>query len=376
MYKINPMDPKVFWALVAYTFALLFLYLLYLLMAPFGTSLIWATVVGIATFPLYERLRERFRGRDGAASAVMTLLVLLVFVLPTVGLVVLLAGEASDTYRVLESAAQSGKVPGFDTIRAHPSFGPWVARGESILQFFNVDLGAGLLPAAKQAVSSLLGFARGLLKNVFISLFNLLLMLVILFFIYRDGRRLQEEFWTVIPLPVADKKLLKENLSRVLTAGVIGILGTCIAQGILGGIGFWIGGLPSPVLFGSLMAIAALVPFVGTAMFWLPGGIYLLLAGKIAKGIFLLAWGVLVVGSADNVIRPLLIGGRAELPFSLMALGALGGFAAFGLIGVVIGPVLISLSLVFFAMYKARAHLDAIPGPPGDGPGGEGKGPD
>jgi predicted PurR-regulated permease PerM len=305
----------------------------------------------------------------------MTLLVLLVFVLPTVGLVALLAGEASDTYRILESAAQSGKVPGFDAIRVHPSVAPWVGRGESLLRSFNVDLGADLLPAAKQAVSSLLGFASGLLKNVFISLFNLLLMLVILFFIYRDGRRLQEQFWAVIPLPGADKKVLKENLSQVLTAGVLGILGTCIIQGFLGGIGFWIGGLPSPVLFGSLMAISALIPFVGTALFWVPGGIYLLLAGKTAKGIFLLAWGVLVVGSADNIIRPLLIGGRADLPVSLMALGAIGGFAAFGLMGVVIGPVLISLSLVLFAMYKARAHPAAEPGPNGEGPGGEGRGP-
>ena len=369
------MDPKVFWALVAYTFALLFLYLLYLILAPFGVSLVWAAVIGIATSPFYERIRGRFRGRDGAASAVMTLLVLLVFVLPTVGLVVLLAGEASDTYRVLESAAHDGKIPGVDAIRAHPSVAPWVAGAESLLRNFGIDIGADLLPAAKQAASSLLGFASGLLKNAFISLFNLLLMLVILFFIYRDGRRLEEEFWSVIPLPGEDKMTLKENLSRVLTAGVLGILGTCIVQGFLGGIGFWIAGLPSPVFFGSLMGVSALVPFVGTALFWVPGGIYLLLAGKTAKGIFLLAWGVIVVGSADNIIRPLLIGGKADLPVSLMALGAIGGFAAFGLKGVVIGPVLISGSLVLFNMYKAREHPDARPILPREGPDGEGEDP-
>ncbi len=89
-------------------------------------------------------------------------------------------------------------------------------------------------------------------------------------------------------------------------------------------------------------------------------------------GIFLLAWGVLVVGSADNVVRPLLIGGKAELPFSLMALGAIGGFAAFGLIGIVIGPVVLSLALVFFGMYKARKASPAAPGPPAQGPCGEG----
>jgi predicted PurR-regulated permease PerM len=364
------MDRKIFWALAAFTLALLFLYLLYLLVAPFATAIIWAAIVGIATYPLYERLRARFRGREGAASAVMTLLVLLVLVLPTVGLIVLLAGEAADTYRVLEAAARNGNIPGFDAIRAHPSVAPWVGRGESLLRILGIDVRAGLLPAAQQAVSSLLGYASGFVKNVFISLLNVILMLAILFFIYRDGDRLQEAFWSAVPLRDEDKKALKANLSRVLTAGVLGILGTCLVQGLLGGIGFWICGLPSPVLFGSFMAVAALVPFVGTALFWLPGGIYLLLSGKIAKGIFLLAWGTIVVGTSDNIVRPLLIGGKADLPVSLMALGAIGGFAAFGLMGVVIGPVLLSLSLVFFEMYKTRTHSVQEPGPDGEGPGG------
>ncbi len=367
---MEPMDTKVFWALLAYTFALVFLYLVYLLLSPFSIAIVWAAVIGIATFPLYEKLRRRFRGRDGAASAVMTLLVLLVIVLPAVGLVVLLAGEAANAYRYLESAAVSGGITGFESLRAHPAVAPWIGRADSLLQALDIDVGKDLLPAAKQAVSSLLGFARGLLANVFISLFNLLMTLVILFFIYREGRRLQEEFWAALPIPDADKTALKSNLSRVLTAGVVGILGTCVIQGLLGGIGFWIAGLPSPVLFGSLMAVASLVPFVGTALFWVPGGIYLLLAGKTAKGIFLLAWGALVVGSADNVVRPLLIGGKADLPFSLMALGAIGGFAAFGLMGVVIGPVILSLTIVVFGMYKARVYPAAAAGPPGEGSGG------
>lgn len=358
-----------FWALLACALALLFLYLLFLILVPLRTGLLWAAIIGIATFPLYEKLRGRLGGRKGAASAVMTLLVLLVLVLPMTGLVALLAGEAANTYRVLEAATGSGKIPGLEAVRDHAIVGPWIAGAESLLQTFGIDIGADLLPSAKQAMSSLTGFASSILKNVFLSLFNVVLTLAILFFIYRDGNRLQETFWSVVPLPVDDKQALKENLSQVLTACVLGILGTCLVQGVLGGIGFWIGGLPSPVLFGSLMAISALVPFVGTALFWLPGAIYLLLAGKVAKGIFLLAWGAIVVSSSDNVIRPLFIGGKANLPFSLMALGALGGFASFGLLGVVIGPLLLSLSLVLFSMYKARAHPGEVSAPTEPPPG-------
>jgi predicted PurR-regulated permease PerM len=366
------MDRRVFWALVACAFALLFLYLLYRILAPFGVPLVWAAVIGIATFPLYERLLLRFRGRDWLASTVMTVLVVLVFVLPTAGLVALLAGEAADAYKLLEAAGAGRGVPALEGLAVHPSVAPWIARAERFLRPLGIDVAASLLPSVRQAVASLLGFATGVAKNVFISLLYLVVMLVVLFFIYKDGGRLERQFWEVMPLRDHDKAVLKEKLSRVLKAGIVGILGTCFAQGLLGGIGFWIGGLPSPVLFGSLMAVAALVPFVGTALVWLPGAIYLLLAGKTAKGIFLLVWGILAVGSADNIIRPLLIGGKAEMPVSVMALGAIGGFAAFGLVGVVVGPVLLSLFLSLFEIYKAGAFGAPEPVPPSQGPGGDG----
>jgi len=346
------MDRRLFWALIAYTFALLFLYLLYRILAPFGVPLVWAAVIGIATFPLYERLLLRFRGRDWLASTVMIVLVVLVFVLPMAGLVALLTGEAADAYKVLE-AAGVGQGAILEKLAIHPSVTPWIDRAERILRPLGVDVTTSLLPAARQAIASLLGFATGVAKNVLISLLYLVVMLVVLFFIYKDGGRLEREFWEVMPLRDPDKAVLKEKLSRVLKAGVVGILGTCLVQGLLGGIGFWIGGLPSPVLFGSLMAVASLIPFVGTALIWLPGAIYLLLAGKTAKGIFLLIWGGLAIGSADNIVRPLLIGGKGEMPVSVMALGAIGGFAAFGLVGVVVGPVLLSLFLSLFEIYKA-----------------------
>ncbi len=366
------MDRRVLWALVAYTVFLLFFYLLYLILAPFGVSLIWAAVIGIATFPLYEKLLLRCRGRDGLASTVMITLVILVFVLPTVGIVVLLAGEAANAYKLLQEAGAGRGMSPFEALAVHPSVTPWIARAERLLQPLGVDISTDLIPAAKQAAASIMKFATGIVANVFISLLNLVVMLFVLFFIYKDGRRIERDFWDAMPLRDQDKAVLGEKLSTVLRAGIVGILGTCIIQGILGGIGFWIAGLPSPVLFGSVMAIAALVPFVGTALVWLPGGVYLLLAGKTAKGIFLLFWGFLAVGSADNIVRPLLIGGKAEMPVSVMALGAIGGFAAFGLIGVVVGPVIISLFLFFVEIRKTGAYIIPDPAPPSQGPGDEG----
>lgn len=356
-----------FWTLVVYTFALLFLYLLYLILAPFGVPLVWAAVIGVATLPLYEKLLLRFRGRDWLASLVMTLLVVLVFVLPMAGLVALLAGEAADAYKFLEAAGADRGVTALEGLAVHPSLTPWIDRAGLLLRPLGIDVTASLLPAARQAVASLLGFATGVAKNVFISILYLIVMLAVLFFIYKDGGRLEREFWDVMPLRDHDKSVLKEKLSRVLKAGIIGIFGTCLVQGLLGSIGFWIAGIRSPVLFGSLMAVAALIPFVGTALVWLPGAIYLFLAGKTAKGIFLLIWGVVAIGSADNIIRPLLIGGKGKMPVFVMALGAIGGLAAFGLVGVVVGPVLLSLFLSLFEISKAGAFGAREPVPPSPG---------
>lgn len=176
------MDRKVFWALVAYTFALLFLYLLYRILVPFSVPLVWAAVIGIATFPLYERLLQRFRGRDCLASMVMIVLVILVFVLPMAGLVVLLSGEAADAYKLLEEAGVGQGVI-IEKLAIHPSVTLWIGRAQRILRPLGVDVATSLLPAARQAIGSLLGIATDVAKNILISLLYLVAMLVVLFFI-------------------------------------------------------------------------------------------------------------------------------------------------------------------------------------------------
>lgn len=371
--RIGDMDPKTFWAIVAFSFALLFSSLLYAVLAPFLPVFLWAGVVGIPTYPLYERLARRMPGREGLAAGLSTLIVLLLVVVPVTVLLVLLGAEAGRTYRHLEEAAASGTFPGLETIRAHPSVAPWIERGRELLARSGADPGAQFLPLAKRVIDAVLRLATSALKNLLLFLVQLLLMLVVLFFLYRDGDRLSREFWALVPLPEEEKRQIREGLARVVTAVVVGILGTCLAQGILGGIGFLIAGLPSPVLFGSLMAFAALIPVVGTALVWLPGAAYLLLAGKTVKGIFLILWGAVAVSSADNLIRPLLISGKAQIPLPLVALGAIGGFLAFGLAGVVVGPLIVSMSLTILSLHKARAAAAvaataASPSP--DEPGG------
>jgi predicted PurR-regulated permease PerM len=140
-----------------------------------------------------------------------------------------------------------------------------------------------------------------------------------------------------------------------------GVILTCLVQGTLGGLGFWVAGLPSPFLFGTLMAICAPIPLIGTALVWLPGAIYLLMQGQMLHGLLLIAWGVLVVSSIDNIIRPLFISGKAKLPILVIVFGVLGGIWAFGLSGVVAGPVILAIIMVFFdACREATVPADHV----------------
>lgn len=351
------MDRTLFVTLLVYTFTLFLLYLLFTILSPFLVVLGWAAAIGVFTYPLYERLLKRCNGREVAASSLMMVSVVLALILPLVGLIITLSREAALAYQYLESAAAGSQILALEDILRHPSVTPWLERFGTLISSLNLELDAMVLPAIKKALSYMLNFSTGILKNSLGFLIKLILMLITLFFIYKDGERFLRRFWAVIAVRENIRATVNETIKRVLGAVLYGIILTCLAQGALGGLGFWGAGLPSPILFGTLMAICAPIPIVGTALIWLPGAIYLLIQGKILHGVLLIIWGVLVVSSIDNIIRPLFISGKAKLPILIIALGVLGGFMAFGLLGVVAGPVILALFLVFFGMYREETTL-------------------
>jgi predicted PurR-regulated permease PerM len=155
----------------------------------------------------------------------------------------------------------------------------------------------------------------------------------------------------LVPLAAERKERLAHHMGDVTRAVVFGTLATSILQGISVAIGFALAGLPSPIVFGVLSAVVSVLPVGGTAFVWGPGAAWLLATGHTGAGVFLLIWGTLIVGLADNLLRPLLISGRSEVPTLAVFIGVLGGLAAFGMVGMFLGPIVISLAvaLVRFA---------------------------
>jgi predicted PurR-regulated permease PerM len=165
----------------------------------------------------------------------------------------------------------------------------------------------------------------------------------------------------MLPIEERRRTRLWEHLTEVTRAVFMGIGVTALVQGTLVGIGFWIAGLPSPLVFGVIAALVALIPMVGAALVWAPAALVLALRGDYGHAIFLAVWGAAFVGMADNFLRPLLISGRAEVPTLAVFVGVMGGLAAFGFIGLFVGPIVLGLLVALFRLEaESRAGADAV----------------
>ncbi len=184
------------------------------------------------------------------------------------------------------------------------------------------------------------------------------LMLFVLFFVLRDGPTLAQQVVRLLPIEGRRRTLLQKHLTDMTRAVFLGLGLTAVAQGVLLGVGFWIAGLPSPLVFGVLGVILALVPMVGPALLWIPAAIWLAARGDTGYAIFLALWGSVVVGLVDNLLRPLLISGRAEVPTLAVFIGVIGGLAAFGFIGLFVGPIVLGLLMALFRFELDRRNVE------------------
>ena len=360
---------------VACTLLAFLAYLAYQLAQPFLAAIGVGVVLTVITFPLYERLRRKLGGRDGAAAALMVLLVLLLLVAPAVGLIGALGQQATDVYRWGEKAASQENpvqrtMERLEAYRNHPYLGRGIEWILPQLEAFAADATHTVPEAMKKVIGIVTGMLTSVLANVLSFFLNLILALAAMGIFYARGESLLGEVAALVPLPRERSQELFSRLGMVTKAVVKGVGLTCLAQGALGGLGFWIAGIPSALLFGVVMAFTGLIPVVGTAIVWVPGVLYLIFTGQTAWGVGLLLWCALVVGNIDNVLRPLLIGGKAGLPLPLLLVGILGGLFAYGLKGLIIGPLILTVLLFVLEEYHrefpdAEEPLpSAAPGPP------------
>jgi predicted PurR-regulated permease PerM len=346
-------------------FTLLLLYLLWLIFRPFVSPILWATLLAFMLFPANAALRRRFHGRRGSAALVLTLAVFLGVVLPMIFLGMLFAKQAGDLLGRISALTARYQIEKPQDLFRIPALDHAVRWIDAKTPLNTAEIQGWLVTTAKTGLEFALASGRTLILGALGLVVSMLLMLFILYFFFRDGDDMAAEFLGILPTDAARKAKLVTYLSQVTKAVVYGSLLTALVQGFLVGLAFGVCGLPSPVVFGVIAAIAALLPVGGTAFVWAPGALALIAEGRWGWAIALAVWGALIVGSADNLLRPYFISGRAKISTLPVFFGVLGGIAAFGPIGMFLGPVVLALALALLRFAGEEAREAALPASPG-----------
>src|SRR5580698_68667 len=338
-----PVSPSFYSRVFALTVAAVLGYALVLIFLPFLVPMTWAAFLAFLLFPLNRRLRKRFKGKTLAAG-VLTVLAPIVILLPLSALSVKFVSQISALLKGLQKSASDMDIKSFSDLQQFP----WIARINTWLQE-HADISAEqvqdwLLSGTREVAQRAASWGGSLFLGALGSLLAFAIMLFLLFFFLQDGDEMIARTRRLIPMDEDRKQRLFTQLSAVTRAIVYGTTVTALLQGLFIGIGFAIVGLPSPVVFGVLAALLSLLPVGGSALVWIPAVIWLFFEKHWGWGIFLLAWGSALSG-LDNVVRPILISGRARISALAVFVGVLGGIPAFGAIGVIAGPVVLSLVL-------------------------------
>ena len=353
------MNKGVFMALVYFAALAGVVALMLFLLSPFLSSIAWAGVLALGAYPIRTWCCRRCRGRQNLGAFLATAVVTLIIVVPLLVILVLFASQATQVVGALQQAEASGHIPGREEILANPHVAELMTKLEPYLK--GVDLKPVLFNAMKAVTALLVGTSKKFVLGAIAALFKFFIMIAVLFFAFRDGQKMTTAFWEMVPLKQEDKAVIVGAVRRVVSAVLYGIVLTCIVQGILGGVGFAIVGLPSPVFFGAVMVITAFIPVVGTALVWVPGALYLLAMGEMGKAAILALWGLAVVSSIDNFIRPYFISGKSKVPLLVVLLGVLGGLATMGFLGIIVGPLLFTVSLEVFQVYRREIFPGLMP---------------
>jgi predicted PurR-regulated permease PerM len=326
------------------------------ILRPYAGAILWGAVLAIVFAPLNRRLRREWRERRTLAALGTMLIVLVLVILPVALITMALVREGADLY----ARIQSGQLDvGRWFQQLFGALPAWALRlldrvGLTDLDAIQARLSTGLTRSmqflAQQALSVgqlTLGF-----------LVDLGVMLYLLFFLLRDGDVLAQRIRSTVPLPAEQQRNLAERFTTVIRATVKGNLVVALVQGALGGLIFWFLGVHAPVLWGVFMALVSLLPAVGAPVVWIPVAVYLLVTGSTWQGILLIVFGALVIGSADNVLRPMLVGKDTKLPDYVVLITTLGGIAVFGANGFVIGPLIAALFVAVWEIVGVNREID------------------
>jgi len=301
--------------------------LAYKVIAPFITAIISAIILSYIFHPVYKKINNIFKSKN-ASSIIIIILIFLVILIPLFFIASALIQESLNFYRILSQTT----LPQLKLIE-------------------------GIKISLEEVSQYLTNYASKILISIPKKIIDFFVMIFLMFFFFRDGEKILKKIKENIPMKRKLREELSKNFSEVTHGVIFGVIVTGFIQGLLGGLGFLIFGIPNPILWGLVMAILAILPIVGPYLVWIPLGIYLIATGNVLQGILLLIYGVVIISAIDNLIRPFVISARTKIHPAIILIGILGGLYFMGIIGLIIGPLVLSFLIEFLKIYKKQIYI-------------------
>ena len=329
---------------------LIALYFVYTIFRPYIAVILLAAIFASIFYPFYSWLLRKLKGRESAAALLTILIFVSVILIPLTNFVALLVKESIETYPMIAQRINNGDI---STILTSVSDKIEFLHGEyfSFIETDAFDVKQVLLDLGSSLTQFIINNADEILNKTTQFFISLFFMLITMYYLLKDGKRLVESLMYLTPMPNKYDKKLFEKFQEVTKSTILSTLVTAIIQGILAGIAYLIVGVPA-LFLGVATGIASLIPIVGTGLVWVPVAIILAISGNWFGAIFLTIWGVGVIGLSDNIIRTKLIQSKANIHPLLIFFSIFGGLAAFGFLGFIFGPLILSIWLTLLHIYS------------------------
>ena len=329
----------------------LMVYLSWIVVRPFLSVLAWAVVMVILFQPVHRRV-ERWVGVGGLAALVSTVLVIITILAPAT----MVTAAALNEIRTIAEGTSLSLATWLDP--GNPTTGPTVRIIERYASLDRLRDPAFIKESLQGGASGLASGSMRLVGGAIGILVQIALIIFTMFFLFKDGRLVSGSLYDLVPIENRRLQALFRRTRDVIEASVYGTLLLSAIQGAMGGLAFMVLGLPSPILWGVVMTLASIIPMLGAFVVWVPAAIYLAVSGQLWQAGALALWGTVAIGMADNVLRPVLVGNRTRMHELLVFFGVLGGIQVFGLLGVVLGPVIFAITL---ALVQALREIGLPP---------------
>lgn len=337
------------WWILLFTTAIA-LYLCWLMVKPFSGVIAWATVLVIVFYPVHKRIERRLN-RPALSAMVSCALVILVILVPIALITFAVVKELTGAMQNLQAAINYVLDP------TSPMTGPILNRVSQFVDVSQLQSEEYLLQQLKGMSGSIAGQTLGFLGGLASIVVQMFFVIFTMYYFFKDGDKIAGAVRDALPLNRTQANRVMERTRDVIDASVYGVISIAIIQGALGGLAFWVLGLRSAIIWAVAMAFLSMVPTLGAFLVWVPAAIYLALSGHWVKAILLTLWGTLVIGMIDNFLRPKLVGSRTRLHELLIFFAVLGGLNVFGVLGVVLGPVVLAITLAVVEVFRTAGEV-------------------